>query len=437
MLTLRPYQHALVERVSEAFARGAGTVCMQLGTGGGKTATASTLLARAVAKGYRAAFVAHLDTLVEDTHARVTAAGIPAGYVQAGRPRTPDAPVQVCSTATLHARGEAPPADFVIVDECHRVMGPSVRALLERYPHASILGLTATPQRGDGQPLGDVFAELICGPSNRWLTERKFLVPCDVFAWGSEPTRELAKDPVDAYRDHARDKRAIVFAETVAHAKDLVARYNDVGFPAELLLGETSRSERQAVRGRVERGETLVLVGVGVFVEGFDLPAIEVVILARSMGVTCAFLQSIGRGLRPSPSTGKTRCTVLDLRGSVFLHGLPDEERVWSLDGTAVRRAEVMPSVRRCGACGALFAPSSTCPRCGAALASSAELPRVMTRAEKLAVVSLLPQHERDARYLAVLMRVAMRMGRQGRAAEAWATGKFQQRFGRAPEVRT
>lgn len=428
MLTLRPYQADLVARITDLFGRGTGTVCLQMSTGAGKTATASDLLRRAVAAGYRAAFVAHLDTLVEDTHARVCSAGVPAGFVQAGRPRTPDAPVQVCSTATLHARGEAPPADFVILDECHRAMGPSVRAILDRYPHASILGLTATPQRGDGQPLGDVFGELICGPSNRWLTDHDYLVPCDVIAWGDAPSRELARDPVDAYLELTPGKRAIVFAETIAHARDLAAR-----FPrSELLIGETSRAERQAIRARVESGESLVLVGVGVFIEGFDLPAIEVVILARAMGVTGAFLQAIGRGLRPSP--GKTRCTVLDLRGSVFDHGLPDEDRVWSLSGAAVRRSETMTALRRCGECLAVFRPSSRCPRCGASLESSIELPRVLSRAEKLANVSALPQHERDARYLGSLLRVAWKIGRRGQAANVWALDKFRKRFGRDPQ---
>lgn len=429
-MKLRPYQEDLVTRVTAALARGAGTICLQLGTGGGKTATASELLRRAVAAGYRAAFVAHLDTLVEDTHARVCSAGIPAGFVQAGRPRTPDAPVQVCSTATLHARCEAPPADLVILDECHRAMGPSVRAILDRYPHASILGLTATPQRGDGQPLGDVFGELICGPSNRWLTDHDYLVPCDIIAWGDAPSRELARDPVDAYLELTPGKRAIVFAETIAHARDLAAR-----FPrAELLIGETSRAERHAIRARVESGESLVLVGVGVFIEGFDLPSIEVVILARAMGVTVSFLQGVGRGLRPSPSTGKKRCTVLDLRGSVFEHGLPDEDRVWSLSGAAVRRSEPMMSLRRCGECFAVFSPASRCPRCGAPLQASIELPRVLSRAEKLTVVSALPQHERDARYLGALLRTAWKIGRRGQSANAWALDKFRKRFGREPQ---
>ncbi|HSY21823.1 MAG TPA: DEAD/DEAH box helicase family protein, partial [Polyangiaceae bacterium] len=154
MITLRAYQAALVEEVREAYRARARSVIMQLATGGGKTATASALIARAVEAGRRVIFASHLDALIDDTSERLAAAGIEHGIVQADRPTNATAPVQVCSLATLHRRGERPPADLVIVDECHRAMADSVRGVLESYPKARILGLTATPERGDGAPLG-------------------------------------------------------------------------------------------------------------------------------------------------------------------------------------------------------------------------------------------------------------------------------------------
>lgn len=441
-ITLRPFQVELDARVCAAFAEGAGTVCLQLGTGGGKTTTASVLLARAVAAGYRAAFLAHLDTLVEDTHARLTSAGVPAGFIQAGRPSTPDAPVQVCSTATLHARGEVPPAQLVIVDECQRAPGPTNRALLERYPYASILGLTATPQRGDGKPLGlksgGIFRVLIPGPSNKWLTEQGYLVPCDVLAPGDGPSKELALDPVDAYEQYAAGTRAIVFAANVEHARDLATRFAAAGYPSELVVGETSRSVRRGVRDRLRSRELLVLVGVGVFIEGWDEPSVETVILARALGVTGSFLQAIGRGLRPWRDGGKTRCLVLDLRGAVFMHGLPDEDRIWSLEGKAVRRAETLTALQRCRECLAVFRPAAVCPRCGVRSTTAAKVPQISKRQQRLENLSRLPQWQRDAMYLEQLFRVAMRIARtHGRSeawAQHWAIARFRKQFGREPE---
>src|SRR5207237_1061352 len=150
---------------------------------------------------------------------------------------------------------------------------------------------------------------------------------------------------------------------------------------------------------------------------------------------TGAYLQAIGRGLRPSTSTGKTRCTVLDLRGSVHLHGLPDEDRVWSLDGAACRRTERLDALRRCSECLAIFRPAATCPRCGAPTGHAPVLPRVLSRAERLENITALPQHERDRRYIGQLERVAReRLHLSDGAARRWAHNRFVQRFGRTPD---
>jgi superfamily II DNA or RNA helicase len=430
VIALRPYQRELVDEVRSAL-RASRSVLLQSGTGSGKTATAAEILRMVTARGRRSLFLAHLDSLIEDTHARLVAAGINAGFVQAGRPRDPAAPVQVASLATLHIRGERPPADVVIFDEAHRAASASVRGILEAYPGAFLLGLTATPQRGDGRPLGDVFQKLVCGPSNGWLTEQGFIVPCEVLAPGGYRDG-LADDPVKAYVRHTPGRRAIVFAANKAHADGIVDTFTATGISADLVVGETTRDRRRVIRERLRSGELQVLVGVAVFLEGWDCPEVEVVILARPFGTTGAFLQAIGRGLRPAP--GKIRCTVIDLRGAVYLHGLPDEDRVWSLDGKAVRRAETIMALARCTECLAVFRPARSCPRCGASCTTATKTPRVLSHAEKLARFDALPEVERDRRYLARLQKIAetrMRMS-PSRAAQ-WARSRFERQFRRLP----
>ncbi len=433
---LYPHQEELVGRVGAAFARGIWRVLMQAMTGVGKTHMSSVMIARERAQGAerRFLFIARLDTLIDDTHARLTRAGVYAGYVQAGRPTDPLAPVQVCSLQTLYRRGERPPAHWIFFDEAQGAPTESGRAIVDAYPHARIVGLSATPERADGKPLGDIFEHMECGPSARWLIEHSFLVPCDVIAPDRYQERALAMDPVAAYHRFAPGTRAIVFATNVAHAEELTARFRASGVTAECVVGDTSPVVRRAVRGRMTDGELRVLVGVGVFIEGFDLPAIETVVLARGFGATGSFLQAIGRGLRPSPATEKTRCTVIDLRGSVHALGLPDEDRRWSLDGVACRRIEPLAPLRRCVDCLAIFRPAAHCPRCGAETVTASKLPRVLTRAERLMNVSALPQHERDRRYLAQLERVAReRIRLPDSAASRWALRAFEKRFGRAP----
>lgn len=434
-MQLRPYQEELVARVSAAFKEGAASVVMQLGTGGGKTATASELLGRATARGYPSVFIAHLDSLVGDTHERLVKANVPCGFVQAGRPSDPEAPVQVCSTDTLRVRGLRPPAKLVVVDECHRAMSESVSAILAAYPEAAILGLTATPQRGDGRPLGDRFERLICGPSNKWLTSNGFLVPCDLLAPGDFKEGKLAMDPVDAYEAYTPGQRGIVFASNKEHARTIARDFNARGITAATLVGETPRERRLELRAQLASGELKILVGVGVFLEGWDCPEVEVVILARALGVCGAFLQAIGRGLRPAHWSGKTRCTVIDLRGAVYVHGLPDEDRIWSIDGHAVRRAEKITALMRCRECLAVFRPCAHCPRCGAVMKGAPRIPRVLTRPERLASFSDLPQVVRDYRYLEQLERVArQRMRKSDIEAAQWALVQFKKRFGREPE---
>ena len=316
-------------------------------------------------------------------------------------------------------------------------MAPTVRAFLEAYPDARCLGATATPERPDRRPLGDLFEDMVCGPPVRWLMEHGFLVQCDVIAPPVPVEGALAADPVDTWSVHAEGRRAIVFARNVRHAEDVAERFQALGVSAECITGETSRTVRRGLRERLTTGTSRVLVSVAVFLEGFDAPCIECVILARPFGSCSAYLQAIGRGLRPCPATNKSRCIVLDLAGAVHLHGLPDDERIWSLDGEAVRRTgRALEPIRRCRECFAMFRPASRCPRCGAEATAATTLPRILSRAERLELVSALPEVERDRRYLAKLEWVARsRMHLSPEAARRWAQRQFAKRRHRDAEA--
>ena len=426
-MQLRPYQIDLVSKVERLLALKCPRILMQMGTGGGKTACAAYFLKRVVSAGYKAIFVAHLSELVGDTHARLTKMGVHTGFIQAGRPSDAAAPVQVCSTMTLYSREASPPADILLFDECHRTPCATMQAIVARYPRAHVLGLTATPMRSDGQELGNDYDVMVQGPSNRWLTEHGYLVPCDVVSPPQPTDDAMAMDPVEAYRRYGEGRVCIVFAESVAHAKHLAER-----FGGALIIGETPREERERIRESMMRGETRVVVGVDVFIEGWDVPAASIAIFARRFGVLGGFLQACGRVLRPFP--GKARACVIDLYGSVLLHGLPDEDRLWTLEKGAVR-TEKLASITRCGECFAMFRPSSVCPRCGAntRVTRAVRMPRVLSKAEKLEKLSHLTQEQRDARYLATLIHVAeTRMRLSGKRAESWARRQFEKRFKRS-----
>jgi DNA repair protein RadD len=434
---LRDYQERLLGDAARAL-HAHRTVVAQLGTGGGKTHAAITAIARRLAAkpSSRVLFVAGLDAILEDTVRRGRAAGLHVGLVQAGRPADPTAPVQVCSQQTLAGRDELPPAGFVIVDECHHACAATVRGTLERYPTARLLGLTATPQRGDGRPLGDVFEALVCGPDNAWLTANGFLVPMDVVA-PQAPLKGLACTAAEAYARWAGGRRAIVFCRTVAQAERDAEALRERGVPAATLHGQSPRAARESAREQLVDGSLRAVCTVGVAREGWDCPAVEVAIFACAVGVVGPWLQMLGRVSRPSPATGKRRALAVDLAGSWVELGLRDDARVWSLHGDAVRpAAEKLAPVMRCRECGALFPPATRCVRCGALRESLERVQRILSRADRLALVSALPQAERDRRYLASLIKVAAgNMRLDGRAAEQWALRTFRARRGRDPEV--
>lgn len=434
MITLFADQQRVVRETAKTFAQGHRVVVLQCPTGFGKTTVASWMIQRRLQQGDRVLFLAHLDTLIEDTAARLRASGLRVGVIQANKTADDDAPVQVATTQTLAARNRRPPADFVILDEAHRVMGATVRQILADYPSTPrVLLLTATPQRGDGQPLGDIATAMVAGPSVRSLINSQRLVQPVVIA-PDVPRKGLACSPLDAYRRWSPRGTAIVFCSTVAHANQTAAEFESAGISSVVIVGDTKRAVRDSIRQRVTAGEVRVLVGVAVFLEGFDLPAVDTVILARPFSVVGAFLQAIGRGLRVAPN--KRTCTVIDLAGSALVHGLPDEERQWSLTGEAVLRADASVPLRRCReiTCGAVFAPAARCPRCGAPAVSSTVLPRVLNAGEKLRVLDQVPLWQRDRAYLATLYGVASnRMRMDHDRATRWAEQQFRKARGRDP----
>src|SRR5690606_7344165 len=126
-----------------------------------------------------------------------------------------------------------------------------------------------------------------------------------------------------------------------------------------------SDHERDGAVARFRRGETLVLSNADLFGEGFDVPAIEAAILLRPTKSLSLYLQQAGRALRPAE--GKAEAIILDHAGNSLTHGLPDDEREWSLaDREKRRRAEVIDvPVRQCSECFFVYRPAPVCPSCG------------------------------------------------------------------------
>jgi len=391
-ITLRPYQESGIAAVRAEIGRGSKRVLMVLPTGGGKTVIAAAIITGAVRKGKRVLFLAHRRELIGQCYQKLIDSGLAhdqVGVILAGDPRRrPQAPVQVASVQTLVGRAK-PPADVVFVDEAHHTTATSYATILAAYPDAAVVGLTATPCRGDGRGLGDAFAALTQVATFRELAEGGYLTVPRVFSTrhpidltaikttggdynlgaldAAVNTRELVGDIVEHWQQHAEGRTTVVFAASVEHSRAVVERFVAAGVAAEHLDGTTPSDVRDAILARLASGETAVVSNMGVLTEGWDLPRCKCVVLARPTRAKGLYLQMAGRGLRPWADVS---ALILDHGGCVIAHGFPQDDQEWSLD--AKKKRPTAPPVKTCPGCFAALATATrVCPECGHVFAAA------------------------------------------------------------------
>ncbi len=284
-----------------------------------------------------------------------------------------------------------------VVDEAHHVLkGNKWGKACELFPNARGLGVTATPTRSDGNGLSfesdGLFNCMIEGPTMRELIDMGYLTDYRIFAppsdlvlddvkitAGGDYNREGLKnavkrshiigDVVKHYVKIAAGKRGITFTPDIETAEQTAEQFNAAGVPALAVSGETPDKDREAAKRKLETGEVLQLVNCDLFGEGYDLPAIEVVSMARPTQSLSLYIQQFGRALRLLE--GKQYAIIIDHVGNVQRHGLPDAARQWSLERREKRtKADVSDAipVTTCVAplCGLVYERiHKACPYCG------------------------------------------------------------------------
>lgn len=401
MINLRPYQQRAIEEVRAKYNSSKRAPCLVLPTGAGKTVIAAEMIRLSVARGNRVLFLVHRQELLSQSVAKLENAGVTdLRIIQAGNDLgSRSAPVAVASIPTLTRwEDRQPDAQLVIVDECHHVVAKTWRKLAEHYSGALKLGLTATPQRSDGRPLGDIFDSIVVGSTVRELIDLAHLVPCRVFAPVDVlETAQVAQSPLDAYRKFAPDTLAVVFCVTVEHAQRVADEMNAAGVPTGLVHGEMGKEARKRTLSDLDAGRIRVVSSIGVLTEGWDSPRVSTCILARKPQHAGLYLQMVGRVLRPAPD--KQHATLIDLCGSVHDHGPPDTDRQYTLDGRGISKID-RDAIRQCLTCGGVFrvGPDS-CPMCGCELPRR-EIKLPTTIGADLVDVSKLPK--RPARAITI-----------------------------------
>lgn len=353
MIEPRDYQQACLTDLAEAPER---RTLISMPTGCGKTVVLAHWLKQLRLNGeiIRALVLVHRDELVQQSIEKLTTIDpdTKVGVVKAER-NDCTAPVVVASVQTLvrdnrfaqYMLGGAP--QVVVVDEAHHCRSDSYTKILtqlgcfEAYGPLT-LGVTATPERNDGRALGKTFERIVYHLPLLEAIRRGYLCPprglavkldCD-FRKLRSTHGEIRDDDAErmmlmalapekiaaAIREHARDRKCLVFTPTVAVSIEIAAACNMIGILASNVDASTPLDHRREMLKRFRAGEIQVLSNCAVLTEGYDEPSVDCIVMARPTKSRIFYTQAIGRGLRLFP--GKADCLVLDVVGVTHRHDL-------------------------------------------------------------------------------------------------------------------
>lgn len=434
-ITLRPYQQDVVNEVRKSFAEGYKCPLLVAATGAGKTVMFSYIAKNAAEKNNAIIIAAHRKEIIRQISLSLARFALPhsviaapalvrqikvaqfkafgksfvdptsstmVGSVQTIVGRFADIDVSI---AHLSKRISKQAKTIVIQDEGHHVVENTAWGrVMDRYGPAVgnvSLIVTASPQRLDGRGLGKGhggYADTIIeAPPMSWLIENGFLSPYRIFTaqhqidvssvktrMGDYATSDLQEvvdkpqitgDAITHWRKHANGLKTAIFCVSVEHSKHVAAEFNANGIPAAHIDGGTDDTERDKAIIDFANGKILVITNVNILSEGFDLASIAqqdvtidcVVDLAPTQSLVNA-LQRWGRALRPA--AGKT-AVLLDHAGNVMRHGLPDEDRSWTLEGVKRKKRKAEDDdeedvkVKCCPDCFSIHEPQPVCPNCG------------------------------------------------------------------------
>lgn len=405
---LRPFQSDLAARISQAWQDGARDVLGVLPCGAGKSVVAAHFLQH---EPHTAVFIAHRAELVSGESLALARNGVrhrvigqPALRRECSRRHVAEglydhvdvrARVVVASIQTLVGLPDSDPlwaeCRLVVPDECHHTLKTnSYGKVRAKMVNARGLGLSATPHRADGKGLGrhadGVFDVLVEGPNAREIELMGFLAPHVIYAPPSdldlstvpvsasgdyspkplvEATRKshILGDVVDHYKRLADGLLGMTFCVDVEQSVATAAAFRAAGVPSEVVTGKTPPDARNAIFRRFRQRQILQLVSCEIAGEGFDLPDVEVISLARASESYALATQQIGRVKRALP--GKDKGIVIDHVGNTTRHCQAKRceqtgewyiavgEREWTLDRRERRTSSNKPTVA-----------ITTCPMC-------------------------------------------------------------------------
>jgi superfamily II DNA or RNA helicase len=461
-MNLRPYQSSAIERFKSSTAP---AILLVSPTGSGKTVMFAAITEE-YARGLKSVLIiGHRREIIWQTSNKLRDRGIAHGIIMAGEKPRPLERVQVAMIQTLHVRIKSkrldlPEADLIIIDEAHHAPAGTYQKIIDAYPNAKVLGLTATPCRADGRGLGGIFDELIDVAQVPDLIEQGHLVRTRTYGQVAidlrgVPTRQgdyavpeladrmntdrLVGNIVVHWLKYGEGRKTVVFAVNVAHSVHIRDELIAAGIRAEHIDGTTPKAERDETLARLRRGEIQIVVNCMVLTEGWDMPEVGCCVLARPTKQLGLYRQMLGRVLRPAP--GKIDAIVIDHAGAYRKLGFAEDRIEWTLDPdegavnrTQVRREHNGDRFVDCVECGTLREGGKPCPHCGFLPQTRAHDYQV--REGELGLVdqnrvAQQPVYDAETRraWYAMLIRIA----EEGGYKSGWASVNYNKKFGEWP----
>ena len=344
-MELRPYQGEAVAAIEDEWGKGVKRTLLVLPTGTGKTICFAKVTEDCVRMGDRVLILAHRGELLDQARDKIAKATGLGCSIEKAEESCLDSffRVTVGSVQTLmrQSRLERFKPDYfntIIIDEAHHALSPSYRNVLDYFDEAKVLGVTATPDRGDMKNLGEVFDTLAYeyriteAIRQGYLCRIKALtIPLKLdisqvgISAGDYKVGEIgtALDPyldqiADQMAEHCMNRKTVVFLPLIATSQKFRDILNDRGFKAAEVNGESE--DRAEILADFEAGKYNVLCNSMLLTEGWDCPSVDCIVVLRPTKVRGLYCQMVGRGTRLSP--GKDHLLLLDFLWMTEKHEL-------------------------------------------------------------------------------------------------------------------
>ena len=363
MFELRPYQAEAKRAILTAWDEGYRKTLLVLPTGCGKTVVFSSVTENQVNKGHRVLIMAHRGELLDQAADKLKeASGLDSVLEKAESTSLGSfLPVTVGSVQSLaqEKRLARFPNDYfqdIIVDEAHHCLSDSYKRVLDHFPDANILGVTATPDRGDMKNLGEFFDSKAYEYSMTEAIREGYLCPikaqmipleldiADVGISSGDFSAGEIGHALEPYlhqiaaemATYCQGRKTVVFLPLIATSQKFCAMLNDAGLRAAEVNGNSD--DRSEVLADFEAGKYDVLCNSMLLTEGWDCPSVDCIVVLRPTKIRSLYQQMVGRGMRLSP--GKTELLLLDFLWMTERHDLCRPSALISKDEAIAKKID-------------------------------------------------------------------------------------------------